>query len=170
MKTFKIQGSELLIWVRIRIKLKIRIRIRQRSFRIQNTALKATSGPATVPTSGSWRLMSAAGEVDRSAEAVTSSDTFNTASEGRVVLRRAWVVGARGRLGTDCSGLDCVADFSELKQTYTYYDYIRLWNKMLITYTWNWKRKVFWLEWPPLRPPEGGCGGRHSEKIIIRLD
>jgi hypothetical protein len=66
--------------------------------------------------------MSAAGEVDRSAEAVTSSDTFNTASEGRVVLRRAWVVGARGRLGTDCSGLDCVADFSELKQMYTYYD------------------------------------------------
>ncbi len=70
--------------------------------------------------------MSAAVEMDRSADAVTSSDTFNTASDGGVVLRRAWVVAAEGRLGTDCSGLDCVADFSELKQTYTYYDYIRL--------------------------------------------
>jgi hypothetical protein len=107
--------------IRIRIKLKIRIRIRKRSFRIHSAALKATSGPPTVPMSGSWRLMSAAGGVDRSDEAVTSSDTFNKASDGRV-LRRAWVVAAEGRLGTDGSGLDCVADFSELKQTYAYYD------------------------------------------------
>ncbi len=109
---------------RIRIELNVRICIRKRSFRIHNTALKATSGPPTVPVSDSWRLRSAAGEEDRSVEAVTSSDTFNKASEGRVpvVFRRAWVVAAGGRLGTDCSGLECVAGFSQLKQTYTYYD------------------------------------------------